>query len=90
MRVSSRRRDQRLIGGILVCIIAVLLLGPLPSGAEPVPVFVSILPQKYFVEQVGTPRVAVSVMVGPGHSPATYEPRPRQLTALSGAQNALM
>jgi len=88
MRVSSRRRDQRrLICGFLVRIIAaLLLLRPLPSGAEPVPVFVSILPQKYFVEQVGTPRVAVTVMVGPGQSPATYEPTPRQLTALSGAQ----
>jgi zinc transport system substrate-binding protein len=47
---------------------------------------VSILPQKYFVEQVGGAQVAVSVMVGPGQSPETYEPTPRQMTALSDAR----
>lgn len=53
------------------------------SASVPLPVFVSILPQKYFVERVGGERVGVSVMVGPGQSPATYEPTPRQMTALS-------
>jgi len=50
------------------------------------PVFVSILPQRYFVERVGGDRVAVSVMVGPGQSPATYEPTPRQMAHLAKAQ----
>ena len=49
-------------------------------------VFVSTLPQKYFVERVGGERVVVSVMVGPGQSPATYEPTPRQLSHLSKAR----
>jgi zinc transport system substrate-binding protein len=49
-------------------------------------VFVSILPQAYFVERVGGDRVDVSVMVGPGHSPATYEPRPKQMADLSKAK----
>lgn len=52
---------------------------------EPMQVMVSILPQKYFVERVGGDRVAVTVMVEPGASPATYEPKPEQLTALSDA-----
>lgn len=56
------------------------------SAAAPLPVFVSILPQKYFVERIGGEHVAVSVMVGPGQSPATYEPTPRQMTALSRAR----
>ncbi len=56
------------------------------SASAPLPVFVSILPQKYFVEHVGGKHVAVSVMVGPGQSPETYEPTPRQMTALSRAQ----
>jgi zinc transport system substrate-binding protein len=46
-------------------------------------VTVSIVPQKYFVERVGGERVDVNVMVLPGNNPATYEPRPEQLTALS-------
>jgi len=48
-------------------------------------VVVSIVPQKYFVERVGGDTVNVSVMVEPGASPATYEPKPEQLKALSGA-----
>jgi zinc transport system substrate-binding protein len=41
---------------------------------------------KYFVERVGGQRVNVQVMVGPGRSPATYEPKPKQMAALSRAQ----
>jgi zinc transport system substrate-binding protein len=47
---------------------------------------VSILPQKYFVERVAGSLAEVSVMVGPGDSPATYEPTPRQIEALSRAR----
>lgn len=68
----------------------VIALWALQVGAAlasaPLPVFVSILPQKYFVERVGGEQVVVSVMVGPGQSPATYEPTPRQMTALSRAR----
>jgi zinc transport system substrate-binding protein len=49
-------------------------------------VFVSILPQKYFVERIAGSQAEVSVMVGPGDSPATYEPMPRQIDALSRAR----
>lgn len=57
-----------------------------PVGAgSPVQVFVSISPQKYFVQQIGKENVHVQVMVQPGASPATYEPRPRQMAALSRA-----
>jgi zinc transport system substrate-binding protein len=53
--------------------------------ASPLNVTVSILPQKYFVERIGGEHVVVNVMVEPGASPATYEPKPEQLTALSEA-----
>jgi len=78
------------VGTIAKAIAFVIALWALHAGAASVsvqlPVFVSILPQKYFVEQVGGARVAVSVMVGPGQSPETYEPTPRQMTALSNAR----
>lgn len=48
-------------------------------------VFVSILPQKYLIERIGGDRVRVSVMVKPGHSPETYEPTPKQMSALHEA-----
>ncbi|MBN1832710.1 MAG: zinc ABC transporter substrate-binding protein [Deltaproteobacteria bacterium] len=55
-------------------------------GAEPIEVFVSILPQKTFVERIGGESVNVSVIVQPGANPATYEPKPRQMVALTKAK----
>jgi len=49
-------------------------------------IFVSILPQKYLVERIGGDRVAVMVMVKPGLSPETYEPTPKQMTALNNSR----
>ena len=51
-----------------------------------VPVFVSILPQKFFVQKIGGDLVDVQVMVRLGANPATYEPRPRQMAAISRAK----
>ncbi|MBC8199284.1 MAG: zinc ABC transporter substrate-binding protein [Desulfobacterales bacterium] len=56
------------------------------SNVEKIKVFVSILPQAYFVERVGGDRVDVSVMVDPGQSPATYEPMPKQMVKLGKAK----
>lgn len=46
-------------------------------------VYVSILPQKYFAQSIGQDRINIKVMVMPGASPATYEPKPKQMVALS-------
>ena len=48
-------------------------------------IFVSIVPQKYFVERIGGEAVQVEVMVPPGANPDIYEPGPRQLKALTRA-----
>lgn len=45
-------------------------------------VSVSILPQEYFVKQIAGDAVEVNVMVGKGADPHTYEPKPKQMTAL--------
>lgn len=58
---------------------------PVPAEADKLNVTVSILPQKYFVERIGGEFVNVSVMVLPGESPATYEPKPDQMTALANS-----
>jgi len=55
------------------------------QAIDMVKVFVSILPQKYLVERIGGDRVHVDVMVRPGLNAETYEPLPRQMTALSEA-----
>ena len=55
-----------------------------PSGeGHKIEVTVSIPPQAYFVEKIGGELVDVNVMVGPGQSPHTYEPTPRQITKLA-------
>lgn len=56
------------------------------SAGDKVPVFVSIVPQKYFVQQIGKDLVDVQAMVQPGASPATYEPKPKQMADLSKAR----
>ncbi len=45
-------------------------------------VFVSIEPQKYFVERIGGEYIEVEVMVKEGQNPATYEPTPMQIGRL--------
>lgn len=46
-------------------------------------VFVSILPQKYFVEQISGDFLQVEVMVKPGDNPHTYEPKASQMKKLA-------
>ncbi len=66
-------------------LIGPVCLAPVAAQAAPVKVTVSILPQAWFVEQIGGELAEVSVLVGPGHSPATYEPTPRQMATLEQA-----
>jgi len=73
-----------LIGTLLTALLMITCVSTV--FAAPLEVFVSIPPQKYFVEQVGGKHVAVSMIVEPGHNPATYEPTPRQITRLSSAR----
>ena len=49
-------------------------------------IFVSILPQKYFVDHISGQTLAVEVMVAKGANPATYEPKPREMGALARAR----
>lgn len=72
--------------GRIFCAVALLALCLGASAAEPLNVYVSLLPMKSFVERVGGAHVRVTVMVGPGQSPATYEPSPRQMAGLSTAR----
>jgi zinc transport system substrate-binding protein len=89
-RIDMKFWLNRLIIGVLL---AGLLVGGLvvcapkagPAGDGKLNVVVSIVPQRYFVERIGGEYVSVSVMVEPGNSPATYEPKPEQLKALGSA-----
>ncbi len=69
-------------------LIALFVYGSgLPSRANASStVFVSIIPQKYFVQQISGDLLNVEVMVPPGASPHTYEPKPSQMRKLAEAR----
>lgn len=56
------------------------------ADGDPLLAFVSILPQRHFVEEIAGDLVEVEVMVPPGASPATYEPDASQLEKLEQAE----
>ncbi|NNG01054.1 MAG: zinc ABC transporter solute-binding protein [Desulfobacteraceae bacterium] len=70
---------------IILKLLLLSLIVTLSADAK-VAVFVSVLPQQYFVEEIGKDLVDVQTMVLPGANPATYEPRPRQMAAISKAR----
>ncbi len=55
------------------------------TGAAAPLVAVSILPQKEFVERIAGDRFEVIVLIPPGATPATYEPAPSDMAAMSEA-----
>ncbi|MCO6436442.1 MAG: zinc ABC transporter substrate-binding protein [Phycisphaerae bacterium] len=64
----------------------VISMGAGAAPADPYPVFVSIPPQKFFVERIGGDLVRVGVLLPPGQSPHTYEPTPKLITELGRAK----
>ena len=78
--------NQFLKTGLFIVALTQLLFFTDNGWTEPIPVFVSILPQKYFVERIGGEQVKVEVMVNPGESPATFNPNPKKMSLLSQAK----
>ena len=78
------------IGIQLLVILSLCIASPTCSQKETptdkIHIVVSILPLAEFTEKIGGNKVDVSVMIPPGASPHSYEPRPGQFTRLSKAQ----
>jgi zinc transport system substrate-binding protein len=66
-------------------ILASIMISTIANAKQLPTVFVSILPQKYFVQRIAGNSVEIQVMVLPGESPASYEPTPQQMVKLSKA-----
>ncbi len=81
---TYRTRDFT-ISILLAAIFSVFSISNSLATQPKVKVVVSILPQAYFVERVGGALVDVSVLVGPGQSPHTYEPTPQQIARIAEA-----
>ncbi|MGE4520776.1 MAG: metal ABC transporter solute-binding protein, Zn/Mn family [Desulfobacteraceae bacterium] len=69
-----------------VFILFFVLSLPFTGFAQTAKIFVSILPQKYLAEKIGGDFIETEVMVLPGHSPASYNPKPSQMANLSRSQ----
>jgi zinc transport system substrate-binding protein len=76
----------RIVRFLLIIIVILCVLPMICLAAGKLPVFVSIVPQHYFVQQIGKDLVDIQVMVQPAASPATYEPKPKQMVDLSKAK----
>ena len=73
----------KLIGFCCVLIATAAVAG---SAFGKLPVFVSIAPQKYFVQQIGKNLVDIQVMIPAGADPHTYEPKPKQMVTITRAR----
>lgn len=67
-------------------IIAALISGCGRKAADTNIVSVSILPQKYFIDELTGGAIDVNVMIPPGASHATYSPTPMQFQKLSDSR----
>ena len=75
------RQPWKLLSGAACSVL--LALSVLPVEAAVTKAFVSISPQKYFVQKIGGDLVDVSVLVPAGANPHNFEPKPRQMAELS-------
>ena len=80
---NMKKAGLKIVGFCFMFLLTWIIAG---AASAKVDVFVSIAPQKYFVQQIGKDLVEVHVMVQPGADPHTYEPKPRQMVALAKTQ----
>lgn len=74
---------NKINNSICFSVLCVMMFSSICFAEDKPTVFVSIVPQKYFVQQISKDLIDVEVMVQPGASPATYEPKPSQMARLS-------
>jgi zinc transport system substrate-binding protein len=71
---------------VLVSVLVFLPVDRTQGEQTKLTVFVSILPQAFFLDRIGGEHVDIGVFVGEGQSPHTYEPTPRQMAKLASAK----
>lgn len=72
-----------MVSNLKKLLLATALVCPTWAIAAPINVAVSIVPEQYFVEQIGKEHVKVDVIVSPGAEPDTYAPKARQMRDLA-------
>ncbi|MCD6223950.1 MAG: zinc ABC transporter substrate-binding protein [Deltaproteobacteria bacterium] len=80
------RCQHKIIYYCLIIFTAITLSNRLNADekpSKPIPVFVSIQPQAYFVKRIGGDRVTIDVLLPAGKNPATYAPTPAKMSKLA-------
>ena len=88
MLKEKTSRKVKLLTCFLSTVSLLLLLWPamLPaSDRDKLDIMVSIAPQKYFVDKIGGELTNTSILLPPGASPHTFEPKPSQIRKLGRA-----
>jgi ABC-type Zn uptake system ZnuABC Zn-binding protein ZnuA len=81
------RSMKRITTNLFVLFCYMIIIVGTGRADESVTLFVGMVPQQNIVQQTGKGFVHTKVMVQPGAGPATYEPKPRQMAALTRSQN---
>lgn len=89
------KRTYGIIAAPLIATAFLLGCAPKPAlkteaGKTKPVIAVSILPHSYFLERIGGDSIQSLVLVGPGQSPHSYEPSPKQMQDLSKASAWLL
>jgi zinc transport system substrate-binding protein len=74
---------MRIIPCILLILALILSCTDNTINEQKPVITVSIIPQKYFIQQIAGNKYEINVMVPPGASPATYDPAPAVLKQLN-------
>ena len=72
--------------GLIISLLFSAAGSGLAAPSSPLPVVVSIAPQKYMLERVAGEHVSVTVLVKPGADPHSYEPTPAQMRECAAAR----
>ncbi len=86
--MPTLNRSRLLTAAVLFLAVTGWTTSSLAATAAPLSklrIFVTVPPQAYLAERIGGEAVEVHTLVGKGQDPHTFEPTPRQATALAGA-----
>ena len=76
---------KRCVSAWLVVLLAVFCVACAKDDRSGVTVWVTVQPQRYFVERIGGDWVSAEVLVRPGQSPEMYAPSAAQIARVAGA-----
>jgi zinc transport system substrate-binding protein len=83
--IGARVMRERIRYLVALLLLSAAVTASTLAADERLQLIVSIVPQQYLATKIGGEHVDVTTMVGPGQSPATYEPTPRQMAAVATA-----